>query len=181
MTDLRSNARFRNIAGVVVCLQMAFQLCACGYRVAQKNRLDLGIHSVSVEPFENTTTVYRVEQTITKALVRKFIEKTNWNVRSEAAAADAVLSGVVSRVGVSPVTFGQASFGTTFLVTLDARVELRERESGRLLFKNDRYIFREEYEINVDIERFFTEENPALERIAGDFASSVVTTILEGF
>ena len=154
---------------------------SCGYRVAERNRLDLGISSVAIEPFENTTTTYRVEQKLAEAMVRKFVEKTSWAVRSGTSDADAVLSGVVSRLSVSPVTFGQGSFGTTFLVTLNARVEFRESSTGRVLFKNDRYIFREQYQLNIDIERFFTEQNPALDRIAEDFAASVVTSILEGF
>ena len=95
--------------------------------------------------------------------------------------ADAILSGVVSRISVSPVTFGQGSFGTTFLVTMDARVEFKEKITGKVLFKNDRYIFRDQYQINVEVGQFFTEQNPALDRIAEDFASSVVTAILEAF
>ena len=162
-------------------LLVSCSISSCGYRVAEHNRLDLGINSVAVQPFENTTTTYRVEQKLAEAMVRKFVEKTNWAVRSGNSDADAVLSGVVSRLSVSPVTFGQSSFGTTFLVTLAARIEFREKSTGRVLFKNDRYIFREQYQLNIDVERFFTEQNPALDRIAEDFAASVVTSILEGF
>ena len=59
--------------------------------------------------------------------------------------------------------------------------ESREQQSGKILFKNDEYIFREQYIINVDVKNFFSELNPALGRIADDFAASVVTTVLEGF
>ncbi len=136
---------------------------------------------MAVEPFENTTTTYRVEQKLAQALAQKFVEKTSWDVRGQPAQADAVLSGVVSRLFVSPVTFGQGSFGTTFLVTMNARVEFRENATGRVLFRNDRYIFRDQYQINIDVDQFFTEQNPALDRIAEDFAASVVTAILEAF
>lgn len=153
----------------------------CGYRVAHNNRLDLGIDSVAVQPFKNDTTTYRVEQKLVQALAQKFVEKTSWEIKVNPSQADAVLSGVVSRVSVSPVTFGQGSFGSTFLVTMDARVELLENSTGRVLFRNDRYIFRDQYQINVDVEQFFTEQNPALDRIAEDFAASVVTSILEAF
>ena len=43
------------------------------------------------------------------------------------------------------------------------------------------YLFREQYVINVDVRNFFSELNPALGRIADDFAASVVTTVLESF
>ena len=42
-------------------------------------------------------------------------------------------------------------------------------------------MFRDQYVINVDVENFFSELNPALERIGQDFAASVVVGILEGF
>ncbi len=66
-------------------------------------------------------------------------------------------------------------------MTLAVQIEFRENSTGRVLFKNDRYVFREQYQLNIDVERFFTEQNPALDRIAEDFAASVVTSILEGF
>ena len=83
--------------------------------------------------------------------------------------------------GPVPLSFVGEPFGSTFLVTLQAQVELEDQRSGEILYKNDGYIFREQYQINVDVENFFSELNPALGRVAGDFASSVVTTLLESF
>ena len=156
-------------------------LTSCGYRVAQENRLDLGFSSVAVVPLTNLTTTFQVEQRLTRALTRKIVEKTSWKLRSDPNLADAVLEGAISELRVSPVTFGQGSFGNNFLVTMIVRIQLRERESGDILFSNERYIFREQYSINVDFEKFFTEENTALDRIAMEFASSVITSVLEGF
>lgn len=153
----------------------------CGYRVASKNRTASGITTLSILPLENETTTYEVEQILTRSLAQAFVEKSGFQIISDPSAADAVLKGVVSMVSATPVIFGRETFGSTFLVTLNARVELQDRKSGAVLFKNDHYVFREQYIINVDVKNFFSELNPALERIARDFASSVVTTILEGF
>jgi hypothetical protein len=95
--------------------------------------------------------------------------------------ADFVLDGVISRVRVSPVTFGRGSFASAFLVTLQARVRFLNRNTGEILYQNNAYIFREQYVINVQIENFFSELNPALDRISEDFASSVVSSIMEDF
>jgi hypothetical protein len=154
---------------------------ACGYRVASKNRLSPGIETIVVLPLENATSVFEVEQILTRSLVRAFVERSSYRVINDPSRADAVLKGVVSAVSANPVLFGGETFGSTFLVTLTARVELKERETGRILFKNDQYIFREQYVINADVENFFSELNPALERIASDFASSVAVTVLEDF
>ena len=156
-------------------------LPSCGYRVASQNRIAMDVGSVAVVPLENATTTYEVEQFLTRSLIESLVKRTSWKVVESPDRADAVLSGVVSSVRASPVTFGAASFGSTFLVTVTAAVELRDRRNNKVLFRNDRYIFREQYVINSDVESFFSEQSPALQRVAEDFASSVVTSILEGF
>jgi len=143
--------------------------------------LDAGPKSIAVVPLENRTPTYEVEQILTGALVREFVQRSDLEVVNDPGDADWEMGGSVLLVRVSPVAYGQASFGSTFLVTLQASVYLRDRASGELLFQNNGYIFREQYVINVDLENFFSELNPALSRIADDFASSVVTSIMEAF
>lgn len=154
---------------------------ACGYRVASKNRISPNIRTLSVLPLESETTTFEVEQILTRSLVRAFVEGSHLRVMNDPSGADAVLRGVVSRVSATPLTFGRNTLGSTFLVTLRARVELQDRRTEEVLFRNDNYIFREQYVINVDVQNFFSELNPAIRRIARDFASSVVTTIVEGY
>ncbi len=165
----------------VLAVVIVAGLSAGCYKPASSNRLPLDIGSVAVTPLVNETSFFAVEQILTRSLARSFVEKTRYRVVSQAGEADAVMSGAISRLSASAVTFGSGSFGSTFLVTLTARVELKDRRSGKVLFKNDRFTFREQYVISADIQNFFSEENPALERIASDFASSVVTSVLEGF
>ncbi len=152
---------------------------AC-YRVASHNRLDRAISTLAITPFENATTAFRAEQIMTRALARGFVEKTRFELVEDPAQADAVLSGSIDRVSANAVVFGRGSFGNTFLVTLTASVEMRDK-AGQVLYRNDRFIFREQYVLNQDVDNFFSEVNPALERIAHDFASSVVASILEDF
>lgn len=166
--------------GFLILLLATTAAVGC-YKPAVANRLPLDIGSVAVLTLENHTSRFAVEQVLTRSLVRSFVEKTRYRVLRDSTDADAVLSGAISRLTASPVTFGIGSFGTTFLVTLTARVELKDQRSGKTLFKNDRFTFREQYVINVDVDNFFSEQNPALERIAGDFAASVVTSVLENF
>ncbi len=175
-----SRPRDRTTARFALALLLATQV-ACGYKVATQNRVAPDIGTLAVLPLENQTTTFEVEQILTRSLVRAFIEKSSYNVVSDSSQADAVFQGVISQVSARPVIFGEQTFGSTFLVTVIGRVELRERETAKLLFENNNFIFREQYVINVDVRNFFSELNPALERIADDFASSVVTTILERF
>jgi hypothetical protein len=156
-------------------------LTGCGYRVASRNRLPQAIHSIDVRPLENQTTTYKIEQILTRALVSELVARTGYDVDSGNPQADAVLEGRVIRVTANPVTFGRTAFASTVLVTVYAGIELTDRRTGAVLFENDRYVFREQYIVNVDVENFFSEMNPALQRIASDFAESVVVSIVEGF
>lgn len=166
---------------ILIAIAVWLVVTGCGYKVASANRIPRDISTVAVVPLENETTTFEVEQILTRSLVHSFVEKTSYKVIGDSNKADGVVTGVISGVHASPVTFGAATFGSTFLVTLTAQLEFRDRRTGEILFRNDRFIFREQYVINREVEDFFTELNPALERIAEDFASSVVTTILEGF
>ncbi len=158
----------------------AWTATGCGYRHASASRSLKG-QSIAVEPLINRTTTFEVEQVLTRALIRSLVEKSSYRVVQDASKADVVLRGEILSVLATPVIFGQETFGTAFLVTLNAKVELKDRRTGKLIFKNDSYLFREQYEINADVKYFFSEQNPALERIAADFGSSVVSSVLEDF
>jgi hypothetical protein len=70
---------------------------------------------------------------------------------------------------------------TTMLVSVRMKVRLEERETKKVLYQNDNYLFREPYEISTDPSTFFDERSPALERMSRDFASRLVADILENF
>jgi hypothetical protein len=49
-----------------------------------------------------------------------------------------------------------------------------------VLWQNDNFLYREPYVLNANVRDFFSEENPALERLARDFAASLASTVLNG-
>jgi hypothetical protein len=60
------------------------------------------------------------------------------------------------------------------------KVTLADR-SGRVLFENPNYSFREQYQVSREVTSFFQEETPALQRLSRDFARTLVSDILEAF
>ena len=172
---------FPNTRLVTLFLVLLLLLAGCGYKAASKNRLEPASKSIAVVPLENRTSTFEVEQILTRSLVREFVQKSSYDVLNDPGDADLEMGGAISRVRVSPVAYGQASFGSTFLVTLSANIYLLDRRSGEYLYQNNNYVFREQYVINVDVQNFFSELNPALGRVSEDFAASVVASIMEGF
>ena len=71
-------------------------------------------------------------------------------------------------------------FAETHIYVADHSIRklLKIKEDGTVLWENADYLFRERYELNRNVVEFFSEENPALERLAREFASSLASTVL---
>jgi outer membrane lipopolysaccharide assembly protein LptE/RlpB len=174
-----------------LCVSAAILLSSCGYHVGGTGtRLPPGLKVIAVPAFENRTTRYRIEQRMTEAVVHEFLARTKYRIVSTENSADAVLHGEITSFEASPAVFDTTSSpalnsttarATTMLITVHMVVRLEERETKKVLYQNDNYLFREPYEISTDPATFFDEQGPALERMSRDFASRLVADILENF
>ena len=66
------------------------------------------------------------------------------------------------------------------MVTVTMKVSLVDH-SGHVLFENQNYSFRQQYQVSREVTSFFEEGTPALQRLSQDFARTLVSDILEGF
>lgn len=178
----KSAVRSRGISILYFLFSILF-LVSCGYRVAGTGAgLPAGIKTIAVPALKNETSRYRIEQRLTEAVVREFLARTRYRMVADPAGADAVLFGEISGLDSSAVLFDTATGrATTMLVTVKLRVRLEETASKKVLWRNDEYIFREQYEISSDLRSFFEEQEPALGRLAREFAASLVSAVLEKF
>jgi hypothetical protein len=60
-------------------------------------------------------------------------------------------------------------------------VLLVDNHTQKPVYKNDDMVFRDEYQISSDVQSFFEEQDPALERMSRDFAARLVSNVLEKF
>ena len=170
----------RTLASVVLGAALAV---GCGYHVAGRTtRLPATVKTIAVPAMENRTSRYRIEQLLTEAVVREFLSRTSYRVVADPAGADAVLHGKVTALESSALLFDTTTGrATTMLVTVRCEVVLEERETQNVLYRNDNFLFRNEYEISTDVNSFFEEQDPALRRLAQDFAKRLVSAVVEGF
>jgi outer membrane lipopolysaccharide assembly protein LptE/RlpB len=161
---------------LLVCL-------GCGYHTAgHAVQLPENVKTIAVPPFKNETLTYRIEQMLTASVVREFTTRTRYRVVSDSDDdADAVLKGTVISTTASPLTYDTASGrAASVMVVVSMRVSLTDR-SGKVLYQNPAYLFREQYEVSQDLASFFEEDSPAFRRLSQDFARTLVANILEGF
>jgi hypothetical protein len=162
---------------------VALGLTGCGYRVGGRgSSLPATLHTIAVPAFVNKTPSYRLEQKLTGAVIHEFLSRTSYHVVSDSASADAVLHGEVSSIESVVATYDSVTGrATTMLVTVHLRVWLENSDDKKELYRNNDFVFRQPYEISTDVDSFFNEQNPALERLSGDFARALVSAILEKF
>jgi outer membrane lipopolysaccharide assembly protein LptE/RlpB len=155
----------------------------CGYHVAgRSDSLPKTIHVIAVPALENKTTSYRIEQRLTSATVHEFLAKTPYKVVSDPANGDAVLRGKVLSLEAVPLLFDTSTGrATAMLVTVKCEVTFEERESGKILYHTENFVFRNQYEISTDVKSFFEEQDPALDRLAQDFAARLVAAVTENY
>lgn len=167
------------LVSIFVGAGLLLSLSACGYRLAGRTiNTSAGIQSLAVPTLVNKTTLQEVEQLLTRALIEQVSERTTLRVSSQENGTDAVLHGEITAFSAAPVIFGAESFASTFLVTIQVSVRITKDGGKKILFENPNYIFRDQYVIHSDVKQFFSEQNPALQRIARDFAASIITTFL---
>jgi hypothetical protein len=155
----------------------------CGYRVAsQGTRLPQNLKVIAVPAFENQTPWMGLEQRLTGAVMQEFIHRTRFEVVGKPEGADAVLRGTVLRAATAPVVFDpDTDRASVVAVEVRLSVELQDLHSQAVLYRNTNYVFRQEYEITSDLDSFFEERDPALARLARDFAATLVSAVLENF
>jgi outer membrane lipopolysaccharide assembly protein LptE/RlpB len=154
----------------------------CGYALVGRGaNLPADIKSVYLRPFENQTPRAQVEQILTRALAEELVTRHRFAVVSDVAQADAELQGAVQSFGVTPVTFDEQGRATEYEISIVARVAFKRTGSDDLLWSNERYLFRDNYPIEVSESGYFDRETLAIEQVADKFAETMVSDLLEGF
>jgi Lipopolysaccharide-assembly len=190
----------------ILVFVISMLLVGCGYHVAGHgpDALPKTIHVIAVPALENKTTTFKIEQRLTAATIHEFLAKTRYKIVSDPNAGDAVLTGKVLSMEVVPLLFQSSSSttssvaqATAMIVTMKCEVTLTERDSDKVLYHTDNFVFRNEYQLATScaqtpgapcstptrsqVESFFQEGEPAADRMAQDFAARLVSAVTENF
>ena len=187
MKTKRIKSGFYNRTKRLFVLLCVVLVCGgCGYRVRSSvGKMPEGIESLGIPTFRNLTSQYRIEQIISSAVLKEFSLRTKIPVNSRSTGVDSVLVGEIVKISSTPVTFGtqrigSQTYGATFMISVQISAKLVRSKDSAVLWQNDSFLYREPYVLNANVPDFFSEENPALERLAGDFAASLASIVLTG-
>jgi hypothetical protein len=174
-----------------VCLLIVWSAVAggCGYSLAGRGSfLPAYITAIGIPTFTNRTTVFNLETLLTQKVRSEFIGRGQYDIVPEATNVDAVLTGEVTSVRVDPSSFNQQQLASRYVITMVARVDLRDVRENRVVWENAAMVFRQEYDAQgsssttaIDPAAFFGQDTEALERMSSEFAQTIVSAILEAF
>ena len=162
---------------LVVC-----SMASCGYSlIGTGSFLPDYIQTVAIPTFANTTPRFEVEVRITDAVIREFVSRGNFTMVADPAGANAELTGTITAFDVTPIGLNPDEEATNFLVQIRAQVNFRDLVQNEILYSNNSFYFRQEFEIETDPTALSDLSNVAVDEIAEEFARTVVSSILEGF
>jgi hypothetical protein len=173
---------------MAVVVLLALCSSGCGYALAGRGSfLPDYIRAIGIPQLVNRTTFFDVELILTEKIRAEFIGRGKYRVTPEIDNVDAVLTGEITGISVTPVGFNEQQLASRYLFALTMRVQFTDARTTKVLWSNDSLVFREEYELatrgSAAIEggTFLDQERNAFDRISSDVARTVVTAILEAF
>jgi outer membrane lipopolysaccharide assembly protein LptE/RlpB len=167
----------------LLTLLLATTLTGCGYHQAgSATHIPANIHTLAVPIFATHAQAYHTEMAFTEATIRELNTRTKYHIiNSDNPDADAILHGTILTQTVAPLTY-DASTGqsSSYLVSITAKVILTAHD-GRVLYRNDSILYREQYQSTQDLTGFIQEDGYAVKRVAREFAHTIVSDMLESF
>jgi len=174
-----------------MCTVLLLALAGCGYhQVGAATHVPANVRTVAVPIFQSKVQAYRTETVFTQAVVRELNTRTKYRVLTSTGDgtfagsggnADATLRGTIVSQSIAPLTYDPSSGQTSsYLVTVTAQVVMTAHD-GTVLYRNDGFAWREQYQSTQDLSGFIQEDGFAVKRMARDFAQAVVSDMLESF
>ena len=155
---------------------------ACGYAlVGKSSSLPESIKVVQFTTLENRTQRVGLEQRLSEEIARELASRGRFKVQASVEGANAVLAGAVTGFDLYPVAFDSQGRATDYQVRVTARVSLKTVPEATVVWENPAYTFRDNYQFSATGTSYVDRENDAIDRVAGRFAQSLVTSMLEGF
>lgn len=151
------------------------------YKPVTKNQLPSRIKTVAVPAFQTESNAlrYKIESRFTDAVMRELVHRgRGLRVQGQREGADAIVEGVIKSFNFAGVLLDDKGRARIFEVTVVAAVTVRDQTENRVLYDNQNFVFRGEYEFASDPRSFFNEEDPAILRMSRSFAESIVSTLI---
>jgi len=147
---------------------------SCGY--SARALLPSHIKRVCIPTFDNETTRYGIEQSVTTSVTDAFVADGRLSVVSE-GEADAMLRGVIVKYEKGPLTFDRAQTVDEFRLEVTVAVQFEDLRESKVLWKESGFRAWKSF---TEVEGGASEDEALADAIA-TLASDIVSRTLEGW
>ncbi|HEY3884460.1 MAG TPA: LptE family protein [Vicinamibacterales bacterium] len=171
----------------VFALLLAASTSGCGYSLAGHGTfLPAYIKRIGIPTFANNSSIFNVEQNVTQKVRAEFIGRGKYQIVPDSTGVDALLTGTISSITLTPAAFNTQQQATRYALTLTAQVVFKDLTTDKVLWQNPSMQYREEFDVStssstLDVTAFFGQNVNALDRMSSEFARALVSAILEAF
>jgi outer membrane lipopolysaccharide assembly protein LptE/RlpB len=194
MRDLCYLSLVKFMPRVLVALLLLAELSGCGYHlVGTTSFLPGNIETLHVENFVNQTKWVDMDQRLMEALTLEWVRRRRLRLVDTPGQADVVLSGTIQRLAVIPVSYDDQGRANEYQMSLQAMVQLKDvradevqlkdvrADEAEILWEDKAFSRRTSYAVDPVAVNYFDRQNIAMTELSSDFASALVTAVLEGF
>jgi outer membrane lipopolysaccharide assembly protein LptE/RlpB len=169
---------------IIFVLLLLAEVSGCGYHlVGTTSFLPEDIETLHVEKFVNQTKWVDMDQRLMEALTLEWVRRRRLQLVDNPGQADVVLSGTIQRLAVIPVSYDDQGRANEYQMSLQAMVQLKDvrAEEAEVLWEDKAFSRRTSYAVDPVAVNYFDRQNIAMTELSSDFASALVTAVLEGF
>jgi outer membrane lipopolysaccharide assembly protein LptE/RlpB len=171
----------RNRLSIIISLVLTLLASGCGYRFAPAGEhIGREIRTVYIENFSNHTSEAHIENYIRAAFIDQFIMGGRFTLVYEKETSDAVLSGKVTGLSTSHVSYEQNDMAREDSVFMSADLKFKSRE-GSILWAKKSLSGREAYSVDQDYNITSKNRKETLRKLSRDMAEKAYRDIMSGF
>ena len=177
-------SKVRTTLRIFVVMLLIAEVSGCGYHlVGTTSFLPEDIETLHVENFVNQTKWVDMDQRLIEALTLEWVRRRRLKLVDNPGQADVVLSGTIQRLAVIPVSYDDQGRANEYQMSLQAGVQLKDvrAEEAEVLWEDKAFSRRTSYAVDPVAVNYFDRQNIAMTELSKDFASALVTAVLEGF
>jgi outer membrane lipopolysaccharide assembly protein LptE/RlpB len=159
-------------------------LSGCGYHlVGTVSTLPEELETIHVERFQNLSRWADIDQRLVETVTLEWVRRRRLQVVDSPEDADLVLSGVIVRLQVSPVSFDGQGRATEYQMMLTTTVKLSDvrTEEPQLLWEDRAFTRRTSYPVDPRAVDYFDRQVEAMDELSEEYARALVSAVLEGF
>jgi outer membrane lipopolysaccharide assembly protein LptE/RlpB len=168
----------RGSRAVAVLAAVALLAGGCGYSL--RPSLPGNVKTVHIPTLQNKTQEPGIEDFVTQALIQALVTSGVAKI-APADRADAVLDGSIVEYSLTSLAFDRTANVTQYRLQIGLSLELRDRRTGEVLWKQDRIQERADFPVAGQVTTTIVREQDAVRRAAVDISRAIVSLAFEGF